>query len=107
MTKGDDRVKIESNAKAAERMRKWRAANPQSPEQKAKAAEKSRQWRQANKERYSAYLKAWRDANREQLNARHSIYNKTRRERRALKRQAKKNGLPHHEEPNPKEPVSG
>ncbi|UXN58278.1 hypothetical protein [Phyllobacterium zundukense] len=106
MTTGDDTSAGERNAKAAARMRKWRAANPLSPEQKAKAAEKSRKWRQANKERYSAYIKAWRDANRERLATWHSIYNKTRRQRAALKKEANKNGLPHHEEPNPKEPVS-
>jgi hypothetical protein len=65
VTKDDDTTRSDIKARAAERMRKWRAANPPSPEQKAKAAEKSRKWRQENKERYNAYLKAWRHANRE------------------------------------------
>jgi hypothetical protein len=69
MTNGDDTVRADSNAKAAARMRKWRAANPQSPEQKVKAAEKSREWRQEDKERYKACLKAWHNANRERSNA--------------------------------------
>jgi hypothetical protein len=50
-------------------MRKWRAANAQTLEQKAKAAERSRKWRQTNKQRYNAYLKAWRAAKRERSNA--------------------------------------
>jgi hypothetical protein len=70
MTTGNDTSKAERTAaKVAARMRKWRAAKLQSPEQKAKAAKKSRKWRQANPERYNAYLNAWRDANRKQLNA--------------------------------------
>jgi hypothetical protein len=67
---GDDTTRADTNAKAAARMRKWRAANPQSPEQKAKAAERSRKWRQENKERYAAYLRAsWHAANRERSDA--------------------------------------
>ena len=97
---------FERKAKLAEKMRKWRAAHPQTPEQKAKGKERARKWRQANLERYSAYIKAWREANREKLKAWRSIYDKTRRQRIASKKKAKKNGLPHHEEPNPKEPVS-
>lgn len=71
MTKGDDSTGADSNAKAAAsaRQRKWRAANPPTPEQKAKAAARSRKWRQAHKERYRAYMKAWRDANRERSDA--------------------------------------
>jgi hypothetical protein len=69
MTKDDDTTRADSNARAAERMRKWRAANAQTPEQKAKAAERSRKWRQENKQRYAAYLKAWRAAKRERSNA--------------------------------------
>lgn len=69
MTKGDDTTRADTNADAAARMRKWRAANPQSSEQKAKAAEKSRKWRQENKQRYNAYIKAWRESNREHIHA--------------------------------------
>lgn len=86
MTKDDDRI---SNAKAAERMRRWRAANPQSPDQKAKAAEKSRKWRQANKQRYKAYMQAWRDANREQFNI---SQNARRQKARAAKREESSSG---------------
>ena len=81
MANDDDTIKAESNAKAAERMRKWRAANPQSPDQRAKAAEKSRKWRQENKQRYEAYMKAWRAAN-----ANNSTSPKTAPKQRADKR---------------------
>ena len=74
MIKGDDSTGAYSNAKAAARQRKWRAANPPTSEQKAKAAEKSREWRQANKEHNSTYQKAYRHANREKLNARQLNY---------------------------------
>ncbi|UXN66304.1 hypothetical protein N8E89_24365 (plasmid) [Phyllobacterium sp. A18/5-2] len=85
MTKADDTIKAERNAKAAERMRKWRAANPQSPDQRAKAAEKSRKWRQVNKQRHQAYMRAWRDANREKV----SFYQRARRQKaRAAKNEA-------------------
>ncbi|MBB3146157.1 hypothetical protein FHS21_002572 [Phyllobacterium trifolii] len=69
MTKGDDVTGAESKAKVAARQRKWRSANPPTPEQKAKAAARSRKWRQENKQRYRAYMKAWRVANREQSDA--------------------------------------
>jgi hypothetical protein len=82
MTRDDDASKDAYNAKAAERMRKWRAANPLSPEQKVKAAARSRKWRQSNKEHNSVYQKAYRAANREKLNAQQLIY-KARRKRAA------------------------
>ena len=71
MTEGGDSTGGGSNAKAAAsaRQRKWRAANPPTPEQKTKAAAKSRKWRQENKPRAAAYLKGWRDSRREQANA--------------------------------------
>ena len=69
MTKADDSTRADSKARAAARMRKWRATNPPTPEQKAKAAARSRKWRQENKQRYRAYMKAWRVANREQSDA--------------------------------------
>lgn len=69
MKTGDDASKADYKAKAAEKMRKWRAANPQTPEQKAKAGEKSREWRQANKERSKANTEAWRVANLDRRNA--------------------------------------
>ena len=89
MTKDPDAIKADSNAKAAARMRKWRAANPRSPEQKAKAREKSQKWRQANEERYNAYLKAWRDANRELLKAKEHA---RRQKARAAKKGASEQG---------------
>ncbi|MDR6636344.1 hypothetical protein J2X72_005160 [Phyllobacterium sp. 1468] len=98
MTECDDTSEAERKAKAAEKMRKWRAANPLSSEQKAKGKERARKWRQANPERYSAYIKAWREANREKLKAWHSIYDKTRRRRPASKSEASENGLAHHED---------
>ncbi|WP_457301474.1 hypothetical protein [Phyllobacterium sp. P5_D12] len=67
MTKGDDVTGAESKAKVAARQRKWRSANPPTPEQKAKAAARSRKWRQANKPRAAAYLKGWRDSQGEQI----------------------------------------
>ncbi|WP_457298665.1 hypothetical protein [Phyllobacterium sp. P5_D12] len=65
MATGDDKSKAERKARLAEKMRKWRAANPPSPEQKAKAAERARKWRQENKQHYEAYMKSWREANPE------------------------------------------
>jgi ferric-dicitrate binding protein FerR (iron transport regulator) len=52
MTRDDDVSKDAYNAKAAERMRKWR---------------------QSNKEHNSAYQKAYRAANREKLNGQQLI----------------------------------
>ncbi|MDR6636342.1 hypothetical protein J2X72_005158 [Phyllobacterium sp. 1468] len=65
MTGDIERREAERKAKLAEKMRRWRAANPQTPEEKAKAAVRYQKWRQENKERYNLYRKAWRVANRE------------------------------------------
>lgn len=66
----------------------WRAANPQSPEQKANAAAKSRKWRQENKQRYETYLTAWRNAHREQFNAQQNSFPTARRTKpRAAKKE--------------------
>ena len=48
MTKGDDTTRADKKAKAAARLRKWRAANPLTPEQKAMAIARVRKWRAAN-----------------------------------------------------------
>ena len=98
MTEGGDKTRADQKAKAAARQRKWRAANPLSPEQKTKAAERARKWRQANADHYRAYMTAYRDANREQLIAQNVIYEQTRRRRPASKSGASENGLAHHED---------
>jgi hypothetical protein len=69
-------------------MRKWRAGNPLSPEQKVKAAARSRKWRQSNKEHNSAYQKAYRAANREKLNAQQLVYKARRKRAAALQKPA-------------------
>jgi len=48
MTKDDDTTRADKKAKAAARLRKWRAGNPLTPEQKAKAVARVRKWRAAN-----------------------------------------------------------
>ncbi|MRG56406.1 hypothetical protein GF108_12545 [Phyllobacterium sp. SYP-B3895] len=70
MSKSIDEKAALRKAKNAEKMRKWRAKNPLSPEKKAKEAERVKQWRKANPEKYLAQQNAWYAKNRERELAR-------------------------------------
>lgn len=97
----DNSAKEAKRINDRERMREWRAANPEeakarakkhresaAPEQKAAQAERMRKWREANKAQVKAYQEQWKSKNVENIAEYQQKYNAEYRKRDEVQHQA-------------------